>query len=83
MSANNTVTEINKAQRAGVKAFNNGKDRAPALNQAFLKEACSSKINTIALLDAYLHGWDIANLANGETNQDLPSVIELKRILSF
>ncbi len=56
---------IETARQAGQDAFENGRDRAPALNQAFLK-ACFAETNegdTIApLLDAYLAGWDRANL---------------------
>lgn len=35
---------------------------------------------TRELLDAYAHGWHVANLASGATDPTLPSVVELVRI---
>lgn len=55
---------INHAKLAGLQAFEAGLGRAPALNKDFTT-AVFSQAETMAveLLDAYLVGWDIANLA--------------------
>jgi len=53
-----------QAKFEGLKSFELGKGRAPALNNAFIVAACASKTDTALLLKAYLFGWDIANLAN-------------------
>ena len=44
------------SEKAGVAAQREGRDRAPALNQQFLREACASPVSTAELLDAYTHG---------------------------
>lgn len=67
-----------QAKKEGVAAYRAGKSRAPALNQGFLTMACASG-NTAAMMDAYMLGWTIANLANGMPS-DFPSVRELAKI---
>lgn len=55
---------LNQAKLAGLKAFEAGQGRAPALNQAFTKQAMNqAETKLVDLLGAYLHGWDIGNLA--------------------
>jgi len=71
---------ISEAEREGVKAFNVGRGSEPALNQSFLIPACSSCIDTAKLLEAYTHGYTIANLAYLSSDIFLPSKVELKRI---
>lgn len=73
-----------QAKQHGVAAFKAGRGRAPALNKEFAQAACAagSTKETIRLMDAYLHGWTIASLANGQTDPTLPSVIELAAIES-
>lgn len=73
--------DIKQAQRAGVTAYNHGHGRAPALNAQFTKDACASG-NLITMLDGYLHGWDIANLADMAVLPSMPSVIELAEIMA-
>lgn len=68
-----------QAKQQGAAAFKSGKGRAPALNQAFLK-AASAAGNLVALMDAYMHGWTIAMLADGATDNSMPSVRELAEI---
>lgn len=68
----------NQAKQQGAAAFKAGKGRAPALNQAFLREACSTG-NSVALMDAYMHGWTVAMLADGAP-ADMPSARELSAI---
>lgn len=63
---------IQQAKLAGLKAFESGKNRAPALNQQFLKDACGHGI-TADLMSAYIKGWDVANLAN-KANPEAPSI---------
>ena len=71
---------VAKANQEGVKAFNKGKESAPALNNRFIKEACDSDTDLNELLEAYTHGWHIANLASNCTDLTMPSLIELDRI---
>lgn len=74
---------IRIAEQQGVAAFQAGRQRAPALNQAFLVaiSAVATGSALLELLDAYLHGWDIANLAEGVTDPTMPSVVEYNRIM--
>ena len=71
-----------QAEQAGVKAFNDGRQMAPALNQAFLVAACKSETSTTELLTAYIHGWTIAHLAKDAPIPTMPSVKELERIIA-
>jgi hypothetical protein len=77
----NTMT-INQAEKAGVKAFNDGRQAAPALHQTFLNAACKSATPTRDLLKAYIHGWAIANLAKDAPTPTMPSVKEFERIMT-
>lgn len=70
---------IAQAKQQGAAAFKSGKGRAPALNAAFLKEASASG-NLCKLMDAYMHGWTIAMLADGVKDASMPSVRELAEI---
>ena len=72
---------IKQAQQSGVNAYHEGRDAAPALNQAFLKAACESRTNTADLFDAYNHGWTIAMLTD-EALPTAPSVAEMVRIMA-
>lgn len=70
-----------QAKQQGVAAYRAGKGRAPALNGPFLRAACAACAacaggELAALLDAYIHGWTIAMLADGAP-ADMPSVSEL------
>lgn len=67
-----------QAKQAGAAAFKAGKGRAPALNQAFITEAAAG--NICKLMDAYIHGWTIAMLADGVADSSMPSVHELAQI---
>ena len=71
-----------KAKQHGASAYKAGEGREPALNQEFTKAACdaSSMREVINLLDAYMHGWTIAMLADGATDETMPSVRELAEI---
>lgn len=73
---------IHEAERTGVESFQAGRLRAPSLNSDFIQAACQSPTSTLDLLDAYSHGWIIASLADGMTDEELPSKKELKRIMS-
>lgn len=68
-----------QAKQQGVAAFESGKGRAPALNTAFIAEAAATG-NLCALMDAYMHGWTIAMLADGVNDRAMPSVRELAQI---
>lgn len=73
------------AKKAGVTAFGDGRQCAPALNQKFLAAACSSDVETVALLDAYIEGWSVANLAAKATESGFhgaPSIATLRSITS-
>lgn len=72
---------IKQAQQAGVEAFNEGRKMAPALNNAFISAACASETDTCALLDAYTHGWTIANLSSAAI-PGAPSTARLAEIMS-
>jgi hypothetical protein len=69
-----------QAKQAGVAAYQAGKGRAPALNQAFLREACATG-DLCTMMDCYSNGWTIAHLADGASD-DMPSVQTLREILS-
>lgn len=71
--------EIIDAKKAGVQAYRDGRGRAPALNQKFIAAACGSG-QVLNMLDAYLYGYDIANLADGMSDLDMPSVKSLALI---
>lgn len=76
--------DVPAAQRAGVQAFRDGRPAAPALNPSFRDQAfraAQSPGGIIPLLDAYSHGWHIANLADAADDPTMPSVLELARIL--
>jgi hypothetical protein len=68
-----------QAKQAGAAAFKAGKARAPALNQAFLAAASASG-KLCAMMDAYMHGWTVAMLADGAADKAMPSVRELAEI---
>lgn len=73
--------EILQAEKLGVEAFNAGLGRAPARNGAFINSMRGMRTrDMLKVMDAYLHGWDIANLAKDAVLPDMPSVIELARI---
>lgn len=72
---------MNDAFKAGVDSFKAGKGRAPALNHDFLRRAVLAERGVNDLMDSYLRGWDLANLANGMPD-DFPSVIALKAELN-
>ena len=76
-----TIMTKEIAERTGVLAFQGGKPMPPALNNAFIEAACHSPIKTVALLDAYIHGWTVASLAEREMDELLPSRKELTRIM--
>lgn len=67
-----------QAKQEGVAAYRAGYSRAPALNQGFVTAACATG-KTVQMMDAYMHGWTIASLADGMP-ADFPSVRELKKI---
>ena len=71
---------IHEAEQAGVDSFRSGRPMAPALNNDLIQAICETPKAIIPLLDAYIHGWTIAHLAEGMTDEDLPSKQELKRI---
>lgn len=69
------------AELEGVKAFEAGKPRAPFFNKPFVDDALAQKdLKASDIFGWYVHGWDIASLANDALLEDMPSVIELKRI---
>ncbi len=72
-----------EAKKAGVKAFKTDKGRAPALNAEFVSAACKAatkgQVGLSELLEGYLRGWDVANLAEGMP-ADWPSVRALEEI---
>lgn len=70
-----------EAKKQGIEAFENGKCRAPALNNKFLVAACGSKTETNYLLNDYLYGYDIASLSKDSIDSNLPSVIEYNSIM--
>ena len=69
-----------EATICGVQAFKKGKGGAPYQNQGFLHDMYkflnskqnTEKLNSIDLMKAYIHGWDIANLANGIDDDTMP-----------
>lgn len=73
--------EMNKtiATKAGVHAYRDGRGRAPAMNKSFLVAASASG-ELVKMMDAYMHGWTIAMLADGIADQNMPSVVELAKI---
>lgn len=72
---------IIEAKYAGLKAFEAGMGRAPALNKEFTTAIFSQKDTKATLLmDAYLYGWDIANLANNSIPGS-PSVMSYNIII--
>lgn len=74
---------INDAKKAGAQAFLNGKHRAPALNQKFLRLACSSETQTPKLLEAYCYGWDIACLSDNAALPTMPSIKIFNEIFEY
>lgn len=76
--AKNIPAEIIKnAQIEGVKAFESGKK----MTNAFSEYAAKSEHDTIALLNAYWHGYTIAKLARA-ADESFPSAIELKKLMA-
>lgn len=73
--------DVMQAKKAGVAAQREGRGRAPALNQQFIREACASPVSTAELLGAYIHGWTVAMLAADAQHAQTPSVQELAAIL--
>ena len=71
--------DANQAKQQGAAAFKAGKGRAPALNQSFLTAASASG-KLMEMMDAYMHGWTIAMLADGVLDNTMPSVVELAEI---
>lgn len=71
---------VNEAQKQGVEAYRAGMGRAPALNPAFTNQALASG-RFCKMADAYINGWDVANLADGAP-ADAPSVASLALILA-
>lgn len=72
------------AQRMGAVAYNDGKPRAPVLNNDFLTKVYNGvNENTSELLEGYLFGWDTANLANmAETDyKNMPSVKTYNKLM--
>lgn len=54
-----------KPHEYGVRAFQQGKPRVPAQDQAFLREHCNGPIGSSGCkkaLNEWLRGWDEANL---------------------
>lgn len=72
--------DVMQAKKAGVAAHREGRGRAPALNQQFIREACASPVSTAELLAAYIHGWTVAMLAVGAQDALTPSLQELATI---
>ena len=73
--------QIIDAQRAGIKAFEAGKGRAPALNNDFVRAACDqSAVPVATLCGEYMYGWDIAQLAKNAM-PGAPSLVAYKNIL--
>lgn len=70
--------EISQAQLLGAQAFKAGKARAPALNPSFIDAAHRSG-NLAELLDAYLHGWTIAMLAERAPLSRVPAASSCSR----
>jgi hypothetical protein len=69
MTTTNTISElIKQANALGADAFATGGKRAPAASVKFdgLMKANRElfNANALAVLDAFLNGWDAANLAN-------------------
>ncbi len=76
------MTEL-EAKQAGVRAFQAGKSRAAAQNKEFIGLLFATKQTSVKhLLTAFLHGWDVANLAADAPLPDMPSVLELQEILN-
>lgn len=74
--------DIDQAHLAGLRAFEAGRARAPALNRAFTT-AIFNQNDTPAndLLEAYLYGWDVANLASSAI-PGAPSLERYREILA-
>lgn len=75
---------LKDAKQAGVKAFNDGRGRAPALNNKFVQSSLvdsklDGEIALVEMFEGYLMGWDIANLADG-MGPEFPSVKALAEI---
>ena len=73
--------QIIEAKRAGIKAYQEGRKSAPALNNAFIRAACESETDTANLLAAYSSGWHIANLAHNAL-PGAPSLTEYTKIIT-
>jgi hypothetical protein len=73
---------IEQAKRIGAQAHVDGRLRAPALNQAFLREAATSTSPLVDLLDAYIAGWTVAALAKDAPLDSMPSVAEFRRLMT-
>jgi hypothetical protein len=69
-----------EAKKAGVEAYRAGMNQAPALNQAFITNACAADEDTVELVKAYSDGWTYANLADGVEDESMPSVQALREI---
>lgn len=74
---------IIKARKAGVAAFNADMQRAPCLNKEFMLEVFNrdESVSLCDCLDAYLYGWDVANLAY-EAIKGSPSIAALFAIIN-
>lgn len=73
--------QIIEVKRAGIKAYQDGRKSAPALNKAFIKAACESETDAANLLAAYSSGWHIANLARNAL-PGAPSLTEYAKIIA-
>jgi len=51
-----------KAQQLGKEAFDRGVKCAPCLDKQVMQMIAAKEYDTIALLDAWTHGWHAANL---------------------
>jgi len=72
-----TITE---AKKVGIKAYQKKEGAAPKMN--FVEAVCACKEHSArVLLEARLHGFTIAKLADGSPS-NRPSSIELKKILN-
>jgi hypothetical protein len=79
LAANIPAEIIKKAQKEGAKDYQSGKKGMP---MSFTEYACKSEYSTLALMEAYNHGREIARLAGIALDEEFPSVKELNWIMA-
>jgi hypothetical protein len=69
-----------KAKKIGVSAFEQNKSSVPCLNKELMELLEVAQNNLTPLLKSFSFGYTAAMLASGQTDKNLPSAIDFKKI---